>query len=105
MRPAGREALHRSAVHLTRGTTPALLQDLALPRTLLPPQARGPLPGAGALTAAGVSVLAVPDCGHHVVRDDPVGFARAGAAGARRAGAPAAGRVHGWSGDALASCV
>ncbi|MFF7904004.1 hypothetical protein ACFZCV_35435 [Streptomyces sp. NPDC007920] len=41
MRLAGREALHRSAVHLTRGTAPTmreLLRDLKIPSTYLLPK-------------------------------------------------------------------
>ncbi|MFI6803621.1 alpha/beta fold hydrolase [Streptomyces luteogriseus] len=79
MRLAGREALHRSAFHLTRGTTPTmreLLLDLRIPRTFLLP-ADGPLPGADALTEAGVSVVAIPDCGHNIMLDNPEAFVRA----------------------------
>ncbi|MGY0062403.1 alpha/beta fold hydrolase [Streptomyces sp. LZ34] len=80
MRLAGREALHRSAVHLTRGTVPTmrdLLLDLKIPRTFLLPEADGPLPGTGPLTEAGVSVVAIPDCGHNIMLDNPQAFARA----------------------------
>ncbi|GHE01148.1 alpha/beta fold hydrolase [Streptomyces alanosinicus] len=80
MRLAGREALHRSAVHLARGTVPTmreLLLDLRIPRTYLLPQADGPLPGADALTEAGVSVVAIPDCGHNIMLDNPEAFVRA----------------------------
>jgi pimeloyl-ACP methyl ester carboxylesterase len=83
MRLAGRTALHRSAVHLTRGTDPTLrehLLGLAIPRTLLRPAAARPLAGTGALTAAGVHVVAVPDCGHSIMLDNPEAFARAAAA-------------------------
>ncbi|MET9962789.1 alpha/beta hydrolase [Streptomyces sp. NPDC006326] len=83
MRLAGREALHRSAVHLTRGSVPTmreLLLDLEIPRTYLLPEADGPLPGTEALTAAGVDVVAVPDCGHNIMLDNPEAFARATAA-------------------------
>ncbi|MFJ4467278.1 alpha/beta fold hydrolase [Streptomyces sp. NPDC089424] len=83
MRLAGREALHRSAVHLTRGTVPTmreLLLDLKIPRTYLLPEADGPLPGADVLTEAGVTVVSVPDCGHNIMLDNPEGFARATAA-------------------------
>ncbi|MEU1806319.1 alpha/beta hydrolase [Streptomyces sp. NPDC019937] len=83
MRLAGREALHRSATHLTRGTVPTmreLLLDLKISRTYLLPEADGPLPGADALTEAGVSVVAIPDCGHNVMLDNPEAFARATAA-------------------------
>ncbi|MFJ8049707.1 alpha/beta fold hydrolase [Streptomyces luteogriseus] len=83
MRLAGREALHRSAFHLTRGTTPTmreLLVDLRIPRTFLLPESDGPLPGADALTEAGVSVVAIPDCGHNIMLDNPEAFVRATAA-------------------------
>ncbi|MGW3569153.1 alpha/beta fold hydrolase [Streptomyces sp. NPDC000941] len=91
MRLAGREALHRSALHLTRGTVPTmreLLLDLKIPRTYLLPEADAPLPGAKALTEAGVSVVAIPDCGHNIMLDNPDAFARATAAAL---GAPAQG--------------
>ncbi|MGA5411249.1 alpha/beta fold hydrolase [Streptomyces lavendulocolor] len=91
MRLAGREALYRSAVHLTRGTVPTmreLLLDLPMPRAYLLPEADGPLPGTDALVDAGVAVVPVPDCGHNIMLDNPEGFARAAAAaltdGARR---------------------
>lgn len=80
MRLAGREALHRSAVHLTRGTVPTmreLLVDLKIPRTYLLPEADGPLPGADALVEAGVAVVPVPDCGHNIMLDNPDAFALA----------------------------
>lgn len=80
MRLAGREALHRTAVHLTRGTVPTmreLLLQLEIPRTYLLPEADGPLPGADELTAAGVSVVAIPGCGHNIMLDNPEAFARA----------------------------
>ncbi|MFK0197878.1 alpha/beta fold hydrolase [Streptomyces lavendulae] len=83
MRLAGRTALHRSAVHLAAGTTPTmreLLLDLKLPRTFLYPQADGSLRGAEALEAAGVAVVAVPDCGHNIMLDNPEAFVRATAA-------------------------
>ncbi|MFI6372325.1 alpha/beta fold hydrolase [Streptomyces sp. NPDC050546] len=80
MRLAGREALHRSAFHLTRGSTPTmreLLLDLKIPRTFLLPEADSPLPGTAALTEAGVSVVAIPDCGHNIMLDNPEAFAAA----------------------------
>ncbi|RST10659.1 alpha/beta hydrolase [Streptomyces sp. WAC05374] len=83
MRLAGREALHRSAVHLTRGTVPTmrdLLLDMRMPRTYLLPEAAGPLPGTDALTEAGVRVVAIPDCGHNIMLDNPEAFVRATAA-------------------------
>ncbi|KAK1178667.1 alpha/beta hydrolase [Streptomyces sp. NBS 14/10] len=80
MRLAGREALHRSALHLTRGTVPTmreLLVELKIPRTYLLPEADAPLPGTEALTEAGVSVVAIPDCGHNIMLDNPEAFAHA----------------------------
>ncbi len=80
MRLAGREALHRSAFHLTRGTSPTmreLLLDLRIPRTFLLPEADGPLPGADKLVESGVAVVAIPDCGHNIMLDNPDAFARA----------------------------
>lgn len=83
MRLAGREALHRSAYHLTRGTTPTmreLLLDLKIPRTFLLPETDGPLPGTDALTESGVSIVAIPDCGHNIMLDNPDAFVKATAA-------------------------
>ncbi|MFB7930501.1 alpha/beta fold hydrolase [Streptomyces sp. NPDC056039] len=83
MRLAGREALHRSAFHLTRGTVPTmreLLLDLKIPRSFLLPEADGPLPGADALTESGVSVVSIPDCGHNIMLDNPEAFVEATAA-------------------------
>ncbi|MFJ7179771.1 alpha/beta fold hydrolase [Streptomyces massasporeus] len=83
MRLAGREALHRSAYHLTRGSDPTmreLLVDLKIPRTFLLPESDGPLPGTDALTEAGVSVVAIPDCGHNIMLDNPEAFIAATAA-------------------------
>ncbi|MEV8536197.1 alpha/beta hydrolase [Streptomyces sp. NPDC051211] len=80
MRLAGRVALYRSAAHLVAGTVPTmreLLLDLKIPRTFLLPAADAPLPGADGLAEAGVRVVAVPDCGHNVMLDNPEGFARA----------------------------
>jgi pimeloyl-ACP methyl ester carboxylesterase len=80
MRLAGLEALHRSASHLVDGTEPTmreLLLALPAPRTFLFPEADSPFPGATELTAAGVSVVPVPDCGHNVMLDNPEAFARA----------------------------
>ncbi|MFG2670888.1 alpha/beta fold hydrolase [Streptomyces sp. NPDC048445] len=79
MRLAGREALYRSAVHLARGTVPTmreLLVGLRIPRTFLLPEGDR-LPGTDALTAAGVSVVAIPDCGHNIMLDNPEAFASA----------------------------
>ncbi|MFG2222348.1 alpha/beta fold hydrolase [Streptomyces sp. NPDC048644] len=83
MRLAGPEALYRSAVGLVRGSSPdmrTLLLGLPIPRTFLYPAADGPLPGAGELAAAGVSLAALAGCGHNMMLDNPDGFARAAAA-------------------------
>ncbi|MEU9704802.1 alpha/beta hydrolase [Streptomyces sp. NPDC047981] len=91
MRLTGREALHRSAVHLTRGTVPTmreLLLGLDIPRAYLWPEADGFLPGADALAASGVSVVAVRDCGHNIMLDNPEAFVRACAAELRGAERP-----------------
>ncbi|MFD0376990.1 alpha/beta fold hydrolase [Streptomyces sp. NPDC127112] len=82
MRLAGRTALYRSAVQLAAGTTPTmreLLLELKVPRSFLHPEADGAPSGAGALEAAGVAVVPVPDCGHNIMLDNPEGFARAAA--------------------------
>ncbi|GAA2884985.1 alpha/beta hydrolase [Streptomyces mexicanus] len=92
MRLAGREALHRSAVHLVRGTEPSLrrlLMELSVPRTYLLPEADGPLPGAEELAVAGVAVIPVPDCGHNIMLDNPQGFAEATAAALAQGPVPA----------------
>ncbi|MGW1840664.1 alpha/beta fold hydrolase [Streptomyces sp. BBFR2] len=80
MRLAGRDALHRSAVELVRGSTPSVRETLCaltVPRTLLYPTDDGPFPGADGLTAAGVTVVGLPGCGHNMMLDAPEAFARA----------------------------
>ncbi|MFG2618111.1 alpha/beta fold hydrolase [Streptomyces sp. NPDC048507] len=87
MRLAGRTALHRTAVHLAAGTTPTmreLLLDLKVPRSFLYPASDGALAGAEALEAAGVEVVAIADCGHNIMLDNPDAFARATAAALTR---------------------
>jgi pimeloyl-ACP methyl ester carboxylesterase len=83
MRLADRTALHRSAVHRTRGTLPkplrALLLELPLPRTFLHPAAETVI-GADQLTAAGVNLVPIPDAGHNLMLDAPDAFAAAVAA-------------------------
>ncbi|MGW1458034.1 alpha/beta fold hydrolase [Streptomyces albidoflavus] len=91
MRLAGLEALHRSAVHLVRGTTPSmrdLLLTLPIPRTYLHPTPDGPPAGTPGLRAAGVTVTAVPDCGHNIMLDNLPGFAAATAEALAAPGAP-----------------
>ncbi|MFG3260454.1 alpha/beta fold hydrolase [Streptomyces sp. NPDC048172] len=86
MRLAGREALHRSAVHLTRATVPTmreLLLELDVPRTYLRPESDGPVPDEEGLVAGGVTVVPVPECGHNIMLDNPEAFVRATAAALR----------------------
>ncbi|SDT23461.1 Pimeloyl-ACP methyl ester carboxylesterase [Streptomyces sp. TLI_053] len=83
MRLAGPEALHRSAVHRCRPTVPTLreqLRGIDVPRTFLHPEADGEPTGADALRESGVALVAVPDCGHNIMIDNPDGFAAATAA-------------------------
>ncbi|MFD4788509.1 alpha/beta fold hydrolase [Streptomyces sp. NPDC058459] len=78
MRLTDRTALHRSATRLARGTVPAMRELLVrsrVPRTFLHPEADGPLPGEDGLREAGVSVVAVADCGHNIMLDAPETFA------------------------------
>jgi pimeloyl-ACP methyl ester carboxylesterase len=79
MRLAGREALHRSAVHLARGTKPTmreLLLSLTIPRTYLRPAADGPLPDEKQLLEGGISVVSIPNCEHNIMLDNPEAFAK-----------------------------
>ncbi|MFC8716222.1 alpha/beta fold hydrolase [Kitasatospora sp. NPDC057198] len=78
MRLAGPEALHRSAVHLVRGTTPTVragLAALTVPRLLLHPETGAPYLGGRELRDAGVAVVPVPDSGHNIMLDNPDAFA------------------------------
>lgn len=61
-----------------------LLLESKVPCAYLLPEADGPLPGAEALEASGVTVVSVPDCGHNIMLDNPEGFARATAAALAR---------------------
>ena len=79
MRLSGSEALHRSAVHLARGTTPTMreqLLELKIPRTYLRPESDGPLPDEDGLVEGGVRVVPVPGCGHNIMLDNPEAFAK-----------------------------
>lgn len=76
MRLAGREALYRSAVHLTRMNARERLRRLPIPRAYLYPEADGELIGAAELAASGVRPIAVPDAGHNIMIDNVEGFAR-----------------------------
>jgi pimeloyl-ACP methyl ester carboxylesterase len=83
MKTAGARAVYRSAVGLTRGSEPVmreLLLDLKIPRAYVLPEGDGEFRGGEELAAAGVRVVAVPDCGHNVMTDNVDGFARATAA-------------------------
>ncbi|MBT8224882.1 MAG: alpha/beta hydrolase [Dactylosporangium sp.] len=81
MRLAGRQALYRSMVDLTRrGTGPTMRQillGLPMPRTFLYPAAHGRFPGEAELLAGGIRVVAIPDCGHNIMIDNVDGFAHA----------------------------
>ncbi len=79
MRLAGREALHRSAIHLAHGSVPTMreqLLSLTIPRTYLRPESGDPLRDAQQLVDAGVSVVSVGDCGHNIMLDNPDAFAK-----------------------------
>lgn len=93
MRLAGPVALYRSAASLARFEGRAVLKSLDVPRTYLYPASDGPLKGADELIAAGVRIVALPDCGHNITLDNPTGFVEAvlaaeAATAAGSAGAP-----------------
>ncbi|MFC9793097.1 alpha/beta fold hydrolase [Streptomyces sp. NPDC127584] len=80
MRLADPLALHRSAVALVEGSTPApgdLLAGLRIPRTYLVGQSSLPDPGAEKAAAWGIPVVEIPGAGHNMSLDNPEGFARA----------------------------
>lgn len=80
MRQAGPHALYRSAMSLLRGTVPTLrrhLETLPIPCTLLYPATDGPRSDGDRLVAAGVTVVAIPDCGHNIMLDNVDAFAKA----------------------------
>lgn len=77
MRLASTVALYRSAASLVLFEGRPLLKALEIPCTYLYPSANGPLEGADELTAAGVRVVALPDCGHNITLDNPTGFVEA----------------------------
>lgn len=84
MRLSGSEALHRSAVHLARGTTPTMreqLLELKIPRTYLRPESDGPLPDEDGLVEGGVRVVPVPGCEHNIMLDNPEAFVKETARG------------------------
>jgi len=80
MRLAGPEALYRTAANGARGTVPTLREHLAglpVPCTYLHPEADGAPADTEGLAASGVTVRAIPDCGHNIMFDNPDAFARA----------------------------
>ncbi|WP_234974225.1 alpha/beta fold hydrolase [Williamsia sterculiae] len=80
MRLASRAALHRAATSLIRERDTSfrlLLECVSCPRLLVYPQADGDYPGGATLTDAGVSLVAIPDCGHNVMLDNPSALAEA----------------------------
>lgn len=77
MRLAGREALYRTTVHLTRADVRGDLLGLTIPRTFLYPYADGEPAGADGLRAGGVRVVPVADCGHNIMLDNVAGFVEA----------------------------
>jgi pimeloyl-ACP methyl ester carboxylesterase len=98
LRLAGRAALYRSAVHLSRGTEPTMrqiLKDLPIPRTFLYPAVDGALAGEAGLVSFGVRVVAVPDCAHNIMLDNVDGFARTVAAALADLESPAVGVTSG----------
>ncbi|WP_395366757.1 alpha/beta fold hydrolase [Streptomyces sp. YH02] len=73
-------AVHRSAVALVEGSTPApgdLLAGLAIPRTFLVGELSLPDPDAEKAAAFGIPVVEVPHAGHNLMLDNPDGFAGA----------------------------
>jgi pimeloyl-ACP methyl ester carboxylesterase len=77
MRLADLRGLHRSAVHLVRGSEPTmreLLSHLPIPRTYL--TSDEPPDGAGQLVDAGVRLVSIPDSGHNIMLDNPDAFVR-----------------------------
>lgn len=78
MRLAGPHALYRSAMNLLQGTEPTVrehLERLPISRTLLYPAVGEPRFDADLLAAAGIGVVALPDCGHNIMIDNVPGFA------------------------------
>ncbi|MFE7172692.1 alpha/beta fold hydrolase [Streptomyces sp. NPDC057616] len=80
MRLADPRALHRSAVHLRRGSTPPMreiLEGLPIERVYLQGELSGELAGSEALEASGVRVVTVAGAGHNIMFDNPDAFAAA----------------------------
>ncbi|MGW9435557.1 alpha/beta fold hydrolase [Streptomyces sp. NPDC055607] len=73
-------AVHRSAVALVEGSTPAagdLLAGLAMPRTFLVGESSLPDAAAEKAAAFGIPVIEVPGAGHNLMLDNPDGFTAA----------------------------
>lgn len=71
-------AIHRSAVSLTKGTEPELRDlflSLPIPKTFLFGERSLPDPDVEFLSGHGVNVAVVADAGHHMMIDNPDGFA------------------------------
>ncbi|MCP2329212.1 pimeloyl-ACP methyl ester carboxylesterase [Hamadaea flava] len=80
MRLAEPRALYRTAMNALLGGDPTArehLESVTIPRTLLYPESDGPRPDADRLTAAGIGVVPIPDCGHNIMIDNVDAFARA----------------------------
>ncbi|MCD2462338.1 alpha/beta hydrolase [Streptomyces sp. MBT42] len=80
LRLADPRAVHRSAVALVEGSTPApgdLLAGLAIPRTYLVGELSLPDPDAEKAAGFGLPVVGIPGAGHNLMLDNPDGFARA----------------------------
>ncbi|GGS74392.1 alpha/beta hydrolase [Streptomyces tanashiensis] len=80
MRLADPLALHRSSVHLVRGTEPVMREMFLhsrVPRVYLQGELSGELRGAEELREAGVDVVTVPGAGHNIMFDNPDAFAHA----------------------------
>ncbi|MFE4250646.1 alpha/beta fold hydrolase [Streptomyces sp. NPDC056910] len=79
MRLAGLEALHRSAVHLVRGTEPTireLLLNVTIPRTCMRSEDDEPFAAETQLVDAGVALVPIPNCGHNIMLGNADAFAR-----------------------------
>ncbi|MEV5505536.1 alpha/beta fold hydrolase [Streptomyces orinoci] len=90
MRLADPVALHRSSVHLVRGTRPTMrrmLLDARIPRRYLQGELSGELRGREELVTAGVEVETVPGAGHNLMFDNPDAFVAAVRRGPVRAAA------------------
>jgi pimeloyl-ACP methyl ester carboxylesterase len=79
MRLADPVGLYRTELALGRGTIPMmdqLLLKLAVPCALVEGERTRELADAPSKCVSGIRVLIVPDAGHTMMLDNPVGFAR-----------------------------